>query len=163
MEHTPTSSTVVFNIGVQALNLLIFFLIFYFGFSKKISDSLQQRKELIAKLQFADDEYKSIIADAEKAAKEILSSANASKKNILEDATFLAKQKADLLMEEAENKAESLLENAQVKSNSLISELRDNYEHMVKTTAGSFLKKIFDKEPEMQTAYMEKVSKEIMN
>lgn len=157
MEHGPTWSTVLMNIGVQALNLLIFFCIFYFGFAKKISDGLQERKDLMAKLQYADDEYKTIVWNAEKAAKEIIWEANLNKRSLLDDAALLAKQKSDSILAEANNKAESVVQTAEVQAKMLESDLRSNYETMIKTTAWSYLKKIFDKEPAMQEAYMEKV------
>lgn len=159
MEHSPSWSTILMNIGVQALNLLIFFSIFYFGFAKKIVDSLSERKSLIAKLQHADEEYKTIVSSAESAAKEIIWEANTMKKAIVEEANMLAKQKADALMQEAELKAWNMLKTTEIQIKGLEQDLKDNYETMVKTTAGSYLKKIFDKEPDMQTAYLEKVIK----
>lgn len=159
MEHSPSWSTILMNIGVQALNLLIFFSIFYFGFAKKIVDSLSERKSLIAKLQNADNEYKTIVSNAESAAKEIIWEANTMKKGILDEANMLAKQKSDVTLEEAEQRAWSILQTAQVQAKTLEQDLKNNYETMVKTTAGSYLKKIFDNEPDMQTSYLEKVIK----
>lgn len=159
MEHSPSWSTILMNIGVQALNLLIFFSIFYFGFAKKIVDGLSERKSLIAKLQNADNEYKTIVANAESSAKEIIWEANTMKKAIIEEANMLAKQKSDVTLEEAEQRAWSILQTAQVQAKTLEQDLKNNYEIMVKTTAGSYLKKIFDNEPDMQSAYLEKVIK----
>lgn len=162
MEHSPSWSTILMNIGVQALNLLIFFSIFYFGFAKKIVDSLSERKSLIAKLQNADNEYKTIVNNAESAAKEIIWDAQQSKRSIIDEATILAKQKADEILAEAGNKANSIVESATVWVKSMENDLKNNYETMVKTTAGSYLKKIFDSEPDMQNAYMEKVVKWVL-
>lgn len=162
MEHSTSASTVYFNIGVQALNLLLFFAIFYFGFAKSIVASLQSRKDLIKKLQFADQEYQTIIGNANQASKEIIDEANSSKKSMIEEAQMLAKQKADEIIWTASNKAESIVSDAKVQANSLESEIKSNYESLVKTTAGSYLKKIFDKEPDLQSAYIKKVSEGIV-
>ncbi len=163
MEHSTSASTVYFNIGVQALNLLIFFAIFYFGFAKSIVNSLQSRKDLIKKLQFADQEYETIIENATQASKEIIEEANMSKKAMIEEAQMLAKQKADEILASASNKAESLVSDAKVQANLLESEIKSNYESLVKTTAGSYLKKIFDKEPDLQSAYIKKISDGIVD
>lgn len=150
------------NVAVQAINLIIFFCIFYFWFAKKISDWLSDRKELIKKLQTADEEYQSIVKNAERAAKEIILDANTSKKSIIDEATIIAKNKADELIDQAKNKADSILSTAQVQAVSLKSELEDQYEHMVKFTAGSYLKKIFDDDPELQSVYLNKVTKGVV-
>lgn len=163
MEHTVSNQTIIYNVLTQAVNLIIFFLVFKYFFAKKIVDGLSERKSLIAKLQHADDEYKTIVSNAESAAKEIIWEANTMKKAIIDEASALAKQKADVVLEEAEQKAWNILQTAQVQVKTLEQDLKDNYETMVKTTAGSYLKKIFDKETEMQTAYLEKVIKGIVS
>lgn len=88
--------------------------------------------------------------------------ANTSKKSIIDEATIIAKNKADELIDQAKNKADSILSTAQVQAVSLKSELEDQYEHMVKFTAGSYLKKIFDDDPELQSVYLNKVTKGVV-
>lgn len=157
MEHAVSNQTILYNVLTQAVNLIIFFLIFKYFFAKKIVDGLSERKDLIAKLQNADEEYKTIVTSAESAAKEIIWEANTMKKEIIDEANMLAKQKAEALIWEAELKAWNMLKTTEVQIKGLEQDLKDNYEIMVKTTAGSYLKKIFDKEPDMQSAYLEKV------
>lgn len=162
MEHSPSWSTILLNIAVQAINLLVFFLIFYFAFAKQIVDSLSERKILIARLQNADDEYKNIVANAESAAKKIIWEANTLKKLIIDEANILAKQKAEILIQEAESRAWSIIQGWEIHIHALEDDLKAHYEAMVKTTAASYLKKIFDQEEDIQTAYLEKVMKGIV-
>lgn len=162
MEHAVSNQTILYNVLTQAANLIIFFLIFKYFFAKKIVDGLTERKDLIAKLQHAEDEYKTIVNNAESAAKEIIWEAQQSKRSIMDEATVLAKQKADEILKEAGHKADAIVETATIWAKNLESELKGNYEVMVKTTAGSYLKKIFDTEPDMQNAYVEKVMKWVL-
>lgn len=159
MDHEISTTTTLINVAVQAINLILFFLLFKYMFWGKIINWLQERKELIGKLQNADEEYKNIVDQAELAAKEIIIGAQETKKTMLEEATGLAKKKADEILDQANNKAEDLVSTAKVQAKTLESDLKNNYEYMVKTTAGSYLKKIFDTEPELQNAYMDKVMK----
>jgi hypothetical protein len=48
---------------------------------------------------------------------------------------MLAKQKSDSILEEANNKAEGLVQTAEIQVKILESDLRNNYETMVKATA----------------------------
>lgn len=162
MEHAVSNQTIIYNVLTQAANLIIFFLVFKYFFAKKIVDGLMGRKDLIAKLQHAEDEYRTIVNNAESAAKEIIWDAQQSKRSIIDEAAVLAKQKADEILAEAGNKADSIVETATVWVKSIENDLKNNYETMVKTTAGSYLKKIFDAEPDMQNAYMEKVVKGVL-
>jgi F0F1-type ATP synthase membrane subunit b/b' len=95
MEHEITTQTVIINVLVQAANLLLFFWLFNHFFAKKIVSGLEERKQLIDKLQNADQEYETIVAQANDAAKEIVADANIRKKAMLEETVALAKQKAD--------------------------------------------------------------------
>ena len=159
MEHEITTQTVVINILVQLLNLILFFWLFKHFFGKKIVAGLEERKLLIDKLQNADEEYANMVIKANNAASEIIADANIRKKAMLEETVVIANQKADEIIWQASNKAEGIVSTAQVQAKALEVDLKNNYESMVKTTAGSYLKKIFDKEPDLQSAYMDKVIK----
>lgn len=162
MEHELSTTTIFINIVIQVVNLLLFFLLFKYLFGWKIIRALQERKILITRLQDADDEYKNIILQAEIAAKDIISWAQDRKKIILEEAHSLAVKKADEILVQATNKAEDILTTAKAQADIMNSDLKNNYEIMVKATAWSYLKKIFDKEPDLQQAYMHKVMKGLL-
>ncbi len=157
MEHAPSLNTILLNVGVQALNLILFFLLFKYLLGDKIIQALQERTTLVKKLQHADQEYQTIVANAQASAHEIIQDAQGTKKLLIDEATQLAQQKADALLDEATNKAKSIISTAQVQTANLESDLKSNYEIMVKTTAWKFVQKIFDHDSDLQKAYLEKV------
>ncbi|HMY80441.1 MAG TPA: ATP synthase F0 subunit B [Candidatus Absconditabacterales bacterium] len=158
MEHGPSTSSILINVGVQALNLVVFFWIFKRFFAGKIIAGLQSRKELMAKLENADKEYGVIVSNAKQAAQEIIKSAQDQKSTIIGEAQQLATKYSQELLDQATNKAQSIIDHATIQATSLESQLKSNYETMVKTTAGSYIQKIFDKDPELQKIYIDKVT-----
>lgn len=163
MEHEISTTTTLINVGIQLLNLILFFWLFKYLFGWKIIWELQERKKLISKLQNAEQEYGAIVKNAQDTAAALLVEANDRKKAIIDDATAIAKQKTEELIAQATNKADSIAQQAIIQANALEYDLKENYEVMVKTTAGSYLKKIFDKEPELQSAYVDKITKGFLN
>ena len=157
MEHEVTTNTILRNVVVQAINLIIFFLLFKYLLGWKIVSALQQRAALVKKLQHADQEYQTIVANAQASAHEIIQEAQITKKTMIDEASQLAQKKSEELLEEANNKAKSIRSAAQIQTENLESDLKNNFESMVKTTAWQFVHKIFDHDPELQKAYIHKV------
>lgn len=112
---------------------------------------------MVKKLQHADQEYQTIVSNAHASAHEILQEAQSHKKTIVDEATQIAQKKAEELLEEANNKATSILSAAQVQTFHLESDLKNHFESMVKNTAWQFVQKIFDHDPDLQKAYIQKV------
>ena len=65
MEGQTSTATILLNVGIQILNLTIFFLLFKFLLGDKITKELEERELLLKKIKNAESEYHDIIQKAE--------------------------------------------------------------------------------------------------
>ena len=85
MEQSLSASTVLLNVGIQILNLVIFFLLFKFLLGDTVAKGLEEREHLLDRIKNAEGEYNTIIQDAEAQKNGILADALEKQKSILKE------------------------------------------------------------------------------
>ncbi|MEI8092360.1 MAG: hypothetical protein WCG98_09675 [bacterium] len=85
MEETLSTSTVLLNVGIQILNLVIFFLLFKFLLGDTVAKGLEEREVLLKKIKNAESEYNDILQQAEVAKEGIMADALDKQKSILKE------------------------------------------------------------------------------
>ena len=93
----------------QVLNFLILFLIFKKFVADKLIASINTRRELIAKLDNAQEEYRKTLEKAYKEKEEIIRQARASANLLSKDLIDLAKKREAEILEIAEKKADMII------------------------------------------------------
>lgn len=85
MEHAagPSTGQILLNIGVQVLNLVLFFWLFVHFVGKKVVQAYEERKALLHKLANADDMYQEKLAEAQKEVDSLLVEATKQKQQII--------------------------------------------------------------------------------
>lgn len=157
----PTTNQILTWVWVQILNLIIFFVIFWMLMGKKIIKWFEERKQLIKKVEHAEENYKKRMEDAEHESKKIIQEWLKRKEDIIAEAGSLASQRKDEIIEEAHHKAERLVEEAKKRNESLQVELENNFAKWVKQTAMSVLKKLLWKDKEIKTQYLDEIVNEV--
>lgn len=152
--HWTTTLDIIINVIVQIINLVIFFFIFYKLFSKQIISALEERRSLLNKIKNAQDEYESILQDAQAKSKTIIDEWLAHKSKILDDAKILAENSKATILEQAQKKAQDIVEGANKDAELLRKDLTDNFELWVKQTAKSLVQKLLDKDVQLQDSYV---------
>ena len=154
MEEQLSTSTVLLNVGIQILNLVIFFLLFKFLLGDKVAKELEEREMTIKKLKNAESEYNAIIQQAEKKKDLMLTDALQKQKTILQEGEILNKRRNQEIIEEANRKAEEIMVQASAESKRMQEELAQNREVAVKKTTKSVVKKLLNTEKDLQDAYL---------
>ncbi|MCK9466931.1 MAG: hypothetical protein M0P94_01250 [Candidatus Absconditabacterales bacterium] len=155
MGESLSSTNVIFNVLIQVVNLVIFFLFFKFFLGDKLSKSLEQRKALIEKLKNADQEYKNIIESAENKSREILSDAKKHSEAILEEGELLSKERSATILKEGEQKAKNILAEAHKEAKKIEEELANNRSTSLKSTSKLLVKKILQNDEDLQDKYLD--------
>ena len=161
MEHTATTSDIVFNVVVQIINLAIFFGVFIKFFGAKISSALQEREDMLKKLEDADLLYQQKIEEVEQHRREILADVQVQKQHVLDYAQQLAHQKEQEIITAAQSKAERIVASAEEKSVGMEKELVQEYESSVKQWIKKVMKKLFQRDVALQQAYVDEVVGEL--
>ena len=107
------------------------------------------------KLEQADKEYASLLADANAQKEEILSEALAHKKKLLEEAKEIALHEKDKILWKAKSEADSILDKAKKDADIQARDLDDNFIQWVKTTSLSLVKKLFASKKDIQESYLQ--------
>jgi F-type H+-transporting ATPase subunit b len=154
MEEQLSTSTVLLNVGIQILNLVVFFLLFKFLLGDKVAKELDERERTIKKLKNAESEYNAIIQQAEKKKDLILSEALQKQRTILQEGETLNKKLNQEMVEDAKRKADEIIVQASMESKRTQEELAQNREAAVKKTTKSVVRKLLNTEKELQDDYL---------
>lgn len=155
MEAPLSPTNVIFNVLVQVINLVIFFLLFKYFLGDKVSKWLKDRKILIEKLKNADQEYKNIIESAETKSKEILLDAKKHSEAILEEWELLSKERSKTILEEWEQKAKNILAEAHKEAKKIEEQLTNSRSTSLKSTSKLLVKKILQSDADLQDKYLD--------
>lgn len=158
----PTTNQILSWVWVQILNLIIFFVIFWSLMWKSIIKWFEDRKNLMKKLDNAEDNYKKRIEDAECESKKIIQEGLKRKDDIISEAGSLASQRKDEIIDEAHQKAERLLDEAKKKNENLKVELENNFAKGVKQTSATVLNKLLWKDKSIKSDYLDEVVNEVV-
>lgn len=140
---------------VQIINVAILFYFFKKLFGDTLIAEIAKRREMTLKLEQADKEYSSLLAEATTKKDEILSEALAHKKKLIDEAKELALQEKEKILLQAQSEASSLVEKAQKDADIKARDLDNHFLQGVKTTALSLVKKLFASRKDIQESYLQ--------
>lgn len=163
MEEQLSATTVLLNVGIQILNLVIFFLLFKFLLGDKVAKGLEDREYLLKKIKNAESEYNDIIQKAESQKNDIIADALNKQKTILKEWELLNKKFNQEILEDAKRKADDIINSASIETKRIQNELTDNRELAVKTTAKSVVKKLLWNKKELQDEYLKTLIEDVTN
>lgn len=149
------SGTVLLNVGIQVLNLVIFFLLFKFFMWDKLSFELEEREKLIKKLKYADEEYQNILWKANEEANQIIVEAKKHSDDILYEREALAREHSQSILADGEYKAQQIVTQAEKEAKKLEEGLIASWSNSLKTTSKMLVKKILDNSEELQDKYLD--------
>lgn len=139
---------------VQIINIALLLMFFRSIIWNTLSEEVEKRKAMTQKLEQADKEYDSLLADATAKKEEILSEAIAHKKKLLDEAKELAVQEKEKILLKAKNEAESIVDKAKKDSEIQSRDLDSNFIQGVKSASVSILKKLFANQKDIQESYL---------
>ncbi len=154
MEQSLSASTVLLNVGIQILNLVIFFLLFKFLLGDTVAKGLEEREHLLDRIKNAEGEYNTIIQDAEAQKNGILADALEKQKSILKEWELLNKKLSQDVLDDAKRKAEDIIQHATTETKRVQEELANNWESAVKSTTKSVVKKLLNEKKDLQDDYL---------
>ena len=93
----------------QIVNFLIIFFIFKKFIANPLNETLLKRRELLAKLASADEEYAAILENAKSEQTDILMKARKDAEKLLRDMEELSKVKGSDILQAAEKRADSII------------------------------------------------------
>lgn len=163
MEEQTSTATILLNVGIQILNLTIFFLLFKFLLGDKITKELEEREHLLKKIKNAESEYKDIIQKAESEKDAIMAEALHKQKSILKEGELLNKKLNQETLEDAKRKADEIVKHAKTETKRVQDELTSNREIAVKATSKSVVKKLLHDKKEFQDEYLNALIEDVKN
>jgi len=153
----PTTIDILINVLVQGINIVIFFMLLKYFLAEPISKEVAKRRELLDKIKNAEERYQQILKEAEEKKSQILKQALEHKEKILQEAKAMAYQEKQKIIEEARKKADEIIESAKAYGEKLKQELIKSWEDALKRTAKVVVKKLFEKDVELQDKYLDEV------
>lgn len=145
----------------QIINIMLLLWIIRKAFGDTIVDQIAHFRDTRKKMADADATLKALVTEAENIKQEIIWDGRAMKETIISQAYITAQTKEKEIMEQAEQKAKYILEQAKVKADSMETEIKENYSYLVKQSAWSMVKKLFENDSTAQEAYMKVVIQDI--
>ena len=161
MEHTVSWWSIVSNIGIQIINLIIFFLLFRYFVGRKIAVALEERRALHLKLNNADAEYHNIITAAQAQKTLLIQEGVEHKQSLIAEGQVLAQKQSDKAISMATTQAQDIITKATHQSELMQSELQTHRAQSVKKTAGVIVHKLIGKDMALQSEYLDALVSEI--
>ncbi len=140
---------------VQIINISLLLMFFRSIIGNTLAQEVEKRKAMTKKLEQADKEYDSLLADATAKKEEILGEALAHKKKLLDEAKELALQEKEKILLKANNEAEMIIDKAKKDSEIQSRDLDSNFVQGVKSASVSLVKKIFANKKDIQESYLQ--------
>lgn len=154
MGEQLSTTTILLNVGIQILNLTVFFLLFKYLLGDKVAKELEEREYLIKKLKNAEFEYNAIIEQAEAKKNIILADALHKQKAILQEWEVVNKKLHQEISDDAKKKANNILKDASAETKRIQDELEKNWEKSVKSTAKLVVNKLLKDKKDLQDEYL---------
>jgi len=145
------------SLVAQMINFAIMFFLFSKFAARPLSNQIEERRKLIAKIKKADELYKQKIDEAEQTAKETITEAMKQQEKILTEGESLALKQQVEIVNEANHKADKIILEAKHTVKVLEQELEKNFVESVKNTSKSVVKKLLQKDIELQNNYLEEI------
>jgi len=141
----------------QIINFGIMFFIFSKFAARPLSNQIEERRKLISKIKKADELYKEKISEAEWKANNLIQDAMHQKDKIIVEWETLALKQQIQIVNEANHKADKIILEAKYTAKILEQELEKNFVESVKNTSKSVVKKLLQKDIELQNNYLEEI------
>lgn len=145
---------------IQIINVLLLLYIFKKLFWSTLTQEVAKRRELTRKLQAAEVEYNSVIAQANHEKEVILAQAIEHKKHLLAEAELAARKNTEIILAQAWQQASVILQNAENQAVGMRRDLENSRADSVKHTAWLLLKKIFKKDVSIKQEYLDMILQE---
>lgn len=147
------------SLAAQIINFIIMFLIFSKFAAKPISKQIENRRKLIDKIKKADELYKEKIQEAEQKAEQIISEWMKKKESIITEWESLALKKQIEIINEANEKAKKINIDANKSAETIKLNLEKSFIDSVKTTSKIVVKKLLQKDIQLQKEYLDEIVK----
>lgn len=141
----------------QVINFGIMFFIFSKFAARPLSAQIEQRRKLIEKIKKADELYKQKIDEAEETAQDMIFQSMKQKEKIITEWESIALKQQVEIVQEANYKAEKIVSAAKNTVKTMEHELEKNFIESVKSTSKSVVKKLLQKDIELQNQYIEEI------
>ncbi len=148
------------SLVAQIINFGIMFFIFSRFAAKPLSNQIEERRKLIAKIKKADELYNQKINEAEDKAQSIIHEASQQKDKIITEGETLALKQQVEIVNEANHTAEKIVLEGKYATKVMEQELEKKFVDAVKTTSKSVVKKLLQKDIELQREYIEELVKQ---
>jgi len=148
------------SLVAQIINFGIMFLIFAKFAARPLSNQIEERRKLIAKIKKADELYKQKIDEADTKAHGIIQEAKQQKDKIITEWETLALKQQVQIINEANHNADKILLEAKYTTKVMEQELENTFVDAVKTTSKSVIKKLLQKDISLQQEYIEELVKQ---
>ena len=139
---------------VQIINVAILFFLFKKLFWDTLIEEISKRRAMTTKLEQADKEYASLIAEATEKKEQILDEALAHKKKLVTEAQELAKQEQEKILSKAAHEAHTIVEKAQKEAAAQKRDFENSFEQGVKQSAFAMVKKLFASNSKASETYV---------
>ncbi len=136
------------------------FLIFAKFAARPLSNQIEERRKLIEKIKKADELYKQKIDEAEDKAHSIIQDATQQKNKIITEGETLALKQQVEIINEANHNADKIILEAKYTTKVMEQELEKKFIDAVKTTSKSVVKKLLQKDIDLQQQYVEELVKQ---
>ncbi len=148
------------SLVAQLINFGVIFFLFSRFAARPLSNQIEKRRKLIAKIKKADELYKEKIDEAENKAHDIIQGATQQKNKIITEGETLALKQQVEIVNEANHHAEKIILEAKYTTKVMEQELEKKFVDAVKTTSKSVVKKLLQKDIDLQHTYIEELVKQ---
>ena len=139
---------------VQIINIALLLMFFKKMIGNTLTEEVEKRKAMTLKLEQADKEYASLIAEATEKKEQILDEALAHKKKLVTEAQELAKQEQEKILGKATHEAHTIIEKAQKEAAAQKRDFENSFEQGVKQSAFAMVKKLFASNSKASETYV---------
>jgi len=141
----------------QVINFGIMFFIFSRFAARPLSAQIEERRKLIDKIKKADELYNEKIEEANAKAQQTIADSMRQKEKIMTEGEVLALNKQIEIVNEANVKAEKIVADAHNTIKALEQELENNFIESVKKTSKTVVKKLLQKDMQLQNDYLDEI------
>jgi len=153
----------VWAVIAQIINFLILFFLFKKFLTKPITTIIQDRRDLIKKLENADKVYEERLEAARLESKEIVQEWMNRKEKLIVEAWVLADKKRAEILADAKLQSDKVITSAENRAKILETELEKNFIDGVKRTSLLVVKKLIQKDKDIKKDYLDEAIKEVIN
>lgn len=146
---------------IQLINIGILFWLFKKFIGGFLVQEIKERKELMKKLENAEEAFKERIQDAEKEAANIIAQTMEKKDHIIAEAGAIATKRQNEILENAEQRATNIIHDAEKRAKVMGDDLEKNFIQWVKQAAYVVVKKLINEDKTLEDKYIQTAIKDL--